>query len=178
MGGSIGAGLFVASGTGLKKAGPLSVVLAFFFLGIGIFLTVGNLGELMANYRAEGSFYGYIVRFINPSWGFAMGWTYVLNYLLIMSFEICVMVFLSQFFLSYVGSSQSLLESKLICIVPAAIVILMLCQAYGAKWYGVAEMGFGIGKVAVLMVTVVMGIVVASGGTQEAGGRGFDNYAK
>jgi hypothetical protein len=37
--------------------------------------TVYALGELAVMYPVSGGFYTYSTRFIDPSWGFAMGWS-------------------------------------------------------------------------------------------------------
>jgi len=41
-------------------------------------------------YPVSGSFYAYSVRFIDPSWGFAMGWNYVLQVRLMTSWHWCI----------------------------------------------------------------------------------------
>lgn len=94
IGGSIGAGLFVGSGSSLASGGPASLVIGFIIIGIMLLFTVNALGELAALYPIgmfffillrvvinmmlihflEGAFYNYSIRFIDPSWGFAMGW--------------------------------------------------------------------------------------------------------
>jgi hypothetical protein len=38
------------------------------------------LGELAIMFPISGGFYTYSVRFIDPSWGFAMGWNYVFQW--------------------------------------------------------------------------------------------------
>jgi amino acid permease len=38
------------------------------------------LGELAILFPISGGFYTYSVRFIDPSWGFAMGWNYVFQW--------------------------------------------------------------------------------------------------
>lgn len=77
IGGSIGAGFFVGSGGALTKGGPGSVLICFSIAGIMIFNVVHALGELAVMYPVSGGFYTYSTRFIDPSWGFAMGWNYV-----------------------------------------------------------------------------------------------------
>lgn len=76
-GGSIGAGFFVGSGSAFVKGGPGSVLIDFAIIGIMMFNVVYALGELAVMYPVSGGFYTYSVRFIDPSWGFAMGWNYV-----------------------------------------------------------------------------------------------------
>lgn len=45
-----------------------------------MFNVVYALGELAIMYPISGGFYTYSVRFIDPSWGFAMGWNYVFQW--------------------------------------------------------------------------------------------------
>lgn len=45
-----------------------------------MFNVVYALGELAIMYPVSGGFYTYSVRFIDPSWGFAMGWNYVFQW--------------------------------------------------------------------------------------------------
>lgn len=77
IGGSIGAGFFVGSGSALVRGGPGSVFICFLIAGVMIFNVVHALGELAVMYPVSGGFYTYSTRFIDPSWGFAMGWNYV-----------------------------------------------------------------------------------------------------
>lgn len=74
IGGSIGTGLFVGSGTALAQGGPASLLIAFTIVGIMLFCTVQALGELATLYPVAGSFSAYCTRFLCPSWGYAMGW--------------------------------------------------------------------------------------------------------
>jgi len=46
IGGSIGAGLFVGSGSALNAGGPGSLVIDFIIIGFMLLLTVNALGEL------------------------------------------------------------------------------------------------------------------------------------
>lgn len=72
--GSIGTGLFVASGRALSDGGPASVLLAYVIVGVMLYCTVQALGELAVVFPVAGSFSAFSTRFLDPSWGFAMGW--------------------------------------------------------------------------------------------------------
>lgn len=80
IGGSIGTGLFVGSGSALSGGGPASLVIDFGLIGIMLFCTVHALGELAVRFPVAGSFAAYSSRFIDPAWGFAMGWNYALGW--------------------------------------------------------------------------------------------------
>lgn len=74
IGGSIGTGLFVGSGAALAKGGPASLLIAFGIIGIMLYCTVHALGEMAVLFPVAGSFSAYSTRFLDPAWGFAMGW--------------------------------------------------------------------------------------------------------
>jgi len=74
IGGSIGTGLFVASGKSLAEGGPASLLICFTLIGLMIYCTVQALGEMAVLFPVAGSFSAYSTRFIDPAWGFAMGW--------------------------------------------------------------------------------------------------------
>lgn len=74
IGGSIGTGLFVASGNSLATGGPASLVLSFLITGAMLYCTVHALGEMAVLFPVAGSFSAYSTRFLDPAWGFAMGW--------------------------------------------------------------------------------------------------------
>lgn len=74
IGGSIGTGLFVGSGSALAHGGPASLIIAFSLIGIMLYCTVHALGEMAVLFPVAGSFSAYSTRFLDPAWGFAMGW--------------------------------------------------------------------------------------------------------
>jgi len=90
IGGSIGAGFFVGSGGALRQGGPGWVLIDFLIIGIMMFNTVYALGELAVMYPVSGGFYTYSTRFIDPSWGFAMGWNYVMQWAVVLPLELTV----------------------------------------------------------------------------------------
>lgn len=70
----VGTGLFVASGNSLSTGGPASLFLSFFIHGVLQYSTMQSLGELCVLFPIAGSFSAFSTRFLDPSWGFAMGW--------------------------------------------------------------------------------------------------------
>lgn len=74
IGGSIGTGLFVGSGVALHTGGPASLLIAFALIGAMLYCVVHALGELAVLFPIAGSFSAYSTRFLDPAWGFAMGW--------------------------------------------------------------------------------------------------------
>lgn len=79
IGGTIGTGLFVASGTSLALAGPLGCLIAYMTVGIMVFFVVSSLGEMATLIPVSGSFNTYASRFIDEALGFTMGMCLHLN---------------------------------------------------------------------------------------------------
>ncbi|KAG5764646.1 hypothetical protein H9Q72_007251 [Fusarium xylarioides] len=71
---STGTGLFVASGAALFRSGPAGLFLAYVAIGVLQFFTMQSLCELSVLFPVAGSFTAFSTRFIDPSWGFALGW--------------------------------------------------------------------------------------------------------
>ena len=69
-----GTGLFVGSGKALANGGPAALILGFTLIGIMLYCTVHALGEMAVLFPVAGSFSAYSTRFLDPAWGFAMGW--------------------------------------------------------------------------------------------------------
>ncbi|KAI1866682.1 uncharacterized protein JN550_007535 [Neoarthrinium moseri] len=169
MGGSIGAGLLIASSTALQVGGPGALLMGFLIVGIAVTLTMGSLGELAATFPVAGSFYDYSVQFISPSWGFSMGWNYILNFLLIVPFEVTVMTLVTKYWNTDLNSA---------ILIPIFLIALFAIAACGAKWYAEAEHFFGILKVAVLVGFSITAVIIAAGGvsTDDRHGTGFSYW--
>jgi gamma-aminobutyrate permease len=75
IGGVIGAGLFVASGSAIQKVGP-GVVISYAITGLLVVLVMRMLGELAVNDPDSGSFSAYAEKTFGPRAGFVVGWLY------------------------------------------------------------------------------------------------------
>ncbi|KAL4899788.1 hypothetical protein BDW74DRAFT_188931 [Aspergillus multicolor] len=88
IGGVIGPGYFMGMGTGLSTAGPAGLLICFAVLGCLLWTVMQSLGELASYIAASGSFTHYSTRFIDPTWGFALGWNYFFLWAIFMSFAL------------------------------------------------------------------------------------------
>ncbi|KAI1767335.1 amino acid permease/ SLC12A domain-containing protein [Hypoxylon sp. FL1150] len=147
---SIGAGVLLATYSGLAVGGPGSLLMSFAIVGFAVWITMCALGELSAAFPANGSFYEYSTRFISPAWGFSMGWNYAINFLLIVAFELVVMVVCVQYWTPIAPQY----------VLPAFIGGLILVNAFGARWFAELENVFAVCKMLVLTSFVVVAIVI------------------
>ena len=86
MGGVIGAGLFVGSGTVISEAGP-SAFLTYAITGVLIILVMRMLGEMATANPSTGSFADYARQAIGGWAGFSVGWLYWYFWVIVIGFE-------------------------------------------------------------------------------------------
>ncbi|KAH0830529.1 amino acid permease/ SLC12A domain-containing protein [Lanmaoa asiatica] len=82
LGGAVGTGLIMSSGTALVQGGPLGLCLGYAFVGFICYLVMIALGEMSAYLPHKKGFAGYATRFVDPALGFAVGWNYLMKYLI------------------------------------------------------------------------------------------------
>lgn len=70
-------GLIIGSGTALVRGGPLGILLGWSFVGLVCYLVMVALGEMAAYLPIKSGFAGYATRFVDPAFGFAVGWNYL-----------------------------------------------------------------------------------------------------
>ena len=64
IGGAIGTGLFVATGSVISQAGP-GAILAYILIGVMLYFLMSSIGELATFYPVSGSFSSYSTRFVD-----------------------------------------------------------------------------------------------------------------
>ncbi|KAJ5129065.1 Arginine permease CAN1 [Penicillium atrosanguineum] len=80
IGGTIGTGLFISSGTAIANSGPAGALIAYIFVGSIVYSVMSSLGEVATYIPIPGAFTSYAARLIDPSLGFSMGWIYWFNW--------------------------------------------------------------------------------------------------
>ncbi|RDW71523.1 amino acid permease-2 [Coleophoma cylindrospora] len=175
IGGSIGAGLFVSSGSSLAAGGPLFLIVDYAIIGIMLLLTVNALGELASLYPVAGAFFDYSVRFIDPAWGFAMGWNYSLNWLVVLPFELTAAGVTIAFW------TDSMEHPVNVGVwITIFLVLVVVINLFGVRGYGEVEFALGLIKVLAVIGFIILGIIIDCGGVPTdsrgyIGGRYWSN---
>lgn len=162
IGGSIGAGLFVGSGSALASGGPGSLVIDFIIIGFMLLLTVNALGELAALYPVAGSFYNYSIRFIDEGWGFAMGWNYAMNWLIVLPFELTTAGITIAFWTDPNNTGTPSINVGV--WITIFLVLIVAINFFGVRGYGEVEFVLGCIKVIAVVGFIILGVVIDCGG--------------
>ena len=164
IGGAIGTGLFVASGSSISGAGPGGALLAYAVIGAMVFFLMTSLGEMATYMPVSGSFETYATRFVDPALGFALGWNYWYNWAITVASEMVAgAIVMSYWFPNTHGAIWSILF----------LALLFGLNLLGARGYGEAEFWFAGIKVVTILIFLVVGILmilgIMKGGPQQDG---------
>lgn len=103
-----------------------------------LYCTVHALGEMAVVFPVAGSFSHYSTRFVDPAWGFAMGWNYAMQWLVVLPLEIVAASITIDYW------SPGVSNAAWVAIFWVMIVSINL---FGVRGYGEAEFIFSIIKV-------------------------------
>jgi amino acid transporter len=162
IGGSIGAGFFVGSGGAFSNGGPASVFIDFLLMGVMIFNVVYALGELAIMYPISGGFYTYSTRFIDPSWGFAMGWNYVFQWAIVLPLEITTAGIT-------IGYWEGGADVSLAVWITIFWVFIILVNVWGTLGYAEEEFWSSLLKLSATVIFMIVAFILVLGGGPERG---------
>lgn len=162
IGGTIGTGLFLASGQVLEGAGPMGAILAYLVAGLAMYAVMLCLAELAVSMPIAGSFQTYATRLISPAAGFATGWLYWFNWLTVISADLVAAGKLTELFIPTTFGLTFMQWG----FIYAAILVVM--NIVSVKVYGEMEFWFAGIKVAAIIAFIIVGLGVAFGGIGNA----------
>lgn len=150
LGGTIGVGLFMGSTSTIKWTGP-SVMLAYAFVGVILYLVMRALGEIVYVNPTTGSFADYATNYIHPVAGWLTAWSNIFQFIVVGISEIIAV----GAYLDYWWPSIPHWVSGVI-----AIVLLALANLTSVKAYGALEFYFALIKVVTIIVMIILGLLV------------------
>lgn len=166
LGGSIGTGIFLASGNALSMAGPGGTLLAYLIMGIMVYFLMAGLGEMAAFMPTSGSFYVYAARFFDPSLGYALGWNYWYSCAIYIASEISASALMMHF---WFPESSSFLWCSVF------LFLIIGFNAISTKAFGEVEYWLSFIKITVIVLFIVTGSFLVFGFTDYKAG-GFQNW--
>lgn len=154
IGGAIGTGLFVATGASISTAGPGGAMVSYAIIGMAVFFVMNALGEMATYTPVPGAFETYSTRYVDPSFGFTMGWNYWYCSTMTIAVEVVAASILIKFWLP---DSSSALWSAL------CLIILIALNLFSASVFGEAEFWFAGIKVVTIIIFLFVGILMIFG---------------
>ncbi|KAH8103904.1 general amino acid permease 1 [Cristinia sonorae] len=163
--GTIGTGLFLGSGNALRGAGPLGALLAYMLVGTVAYASLCAIGEMTSHAPISGTFPHFAARWVDPAFGFAMGWNYFYTNAITVPVEVTAATILITFWDQNLNHQYG--YTALIC------VLVCLINIFGVRYFGESEFFFSICKLLLITGLIIVGLVVDLGGGPDHDRRGF-----
>lgn len=155
LAGIIGPGLLVGSGGALASGGPAALLVGFGAIGIIACSIMQSLGELTTLYPTGGAFVTLSDRFVDKAFAVAVGWSYWIIWIAVLSNEYNV---ISSIFVFW--SDKVPLWGYFLIFWFAFLAFQLL----GVETFGEAEFWLALFKLAGLVAYFFFAIIYASGG--------------
>ena len=167
LGGTIGTGLFLASGGAIHSAGPGGALVAYAVIGIMVYYLMTSLAEMAAFMPVAGSFRVYASKFVDRSFGFAIGWNYWYNWAITIAAEVAAVVLIMKF---WFPDSPSVIRSAI------ALITMCLINYMSVKGFGATEFWFAMIKVVTVVIFLITGVLIILGIMGGNDPIGFSNF--
>lgn len=167
LGGSIGTGLFVASGAVLSQAGPAGAIAAYALIGLMVYFLMTGLGELAAYEPVSGSFATYGEKYVDEGFGFALGINYWYNWAIAIAVDLVAAQLVMAWWFPQVPGW---------CWSAIFLSVIFAFNWASARIFGEAEFWFAFVKVAAVVFFIIAGTLLLLGVPTEVEGSGFANW--
>ncbi|KAF9568090.1 hypothetical protein EC968_003110 [Mortierella alpina] len=156
LGGTIGTGLFLASGSSIAVAGPGYAQIAYCLIGTMVYCFMSSLGEMTTYLPITGSINAYGTRFFDPALGFMLGWVYWFSWSITVAAELVA----AGIIISYWIPAEQCPSWVWAAVF---IVVLTSLNLTSVKAYGETEYWLSLIKVLAVIVFIIVGFLYIGG---------------
>jgi len=150
IGGAIGTGLFLGSGSAIQKAGP-ALILAYLIAGVFCFFMMRAIGELVLSDTSKTSFIEFIRQYLGSRFEFIIGWTYWLCWISLAMADLTA----SGIYIRYWFPQMPQWLTALIII-----LVLLAFNLFSVGLFGELESWFSSIKVVAILALIVTGLIL------------------
>src|SRR3990167_1681074 len=150
IGGSIGTGIFLASGYSISIGGPGGALFAYSLMAIIVYFLMTSLAEMSVFKPSSGTFCEYSSLYVGESFGIAMGYNYWLNWAITIAAEISAASLIMSYWFPQVNG-----------IIFSAIffIAIFLCNFFSVRLFGEVEYIMSFTKVTIIMIFILLGML-------------------
>ncbi|AVO60065.1 amino acid permease [Pseudomonas chlororaphis] len=153
LGGVIGAGLFVGSGSIIAAAGP-AAILSYLIGGIIVTLVMLMLGEMASRDPDSGSFSTYASKHLGEWAGYSVGWLYWFKSMITITLEAVLLGMILHDFLPWLPIAAGAVFM---------LVTLISSNAFSVRSFGEIEYWLSFLKVATIIAFMTLGLTIIFG---------------
>lgn len=149
IGGSIGTGIFLASGYSIFVGGPGGAMFAYGMMALIVYFLMTSLGEMSTFRPSSGSFCDYSSMYVGKSFGFAMSYNYWFNWAITIAAELSAAALVMSYWFPHVNPVYFSLSF---------FGLVFISNVFSVKVYGEIEYWLSFIKVGVIIVFIVLGV--------------------
>ncbi|GAA5964555.1 hypothetical protein JCM8115_003920 [Rhodotorula mucilaginosa] len=157
LGGTLGTGIFVGSGSALATGGAAGIFLGYTIMGAIVYSMMIALGEMTTLYPVNGAFVHYASRFIDPSVGFALGWNYWYSWAVTIPTEIIAAALVLDY---WPGAARV----NVAVWITLWLVVICSFNFIGVRSFGEAEFWFSLIKILAILGLIIVALIITAGG--------------
>lgn len=151
LGGSLGTGIFITSGSSLYLAGAGGALIAYMVMGIMVYFLMASLGEMASHDPAAGSFIKYANQYVSKPFGFAMGYNYWFNWAITIAVELVAATLIMSYWFPH--TNPIIWVALFFC----AILALNLLSV---EYFGESEYWLSLVKVLTIVIFIIAGLFI------------------
>ncbi|KAM9928676.1 hypothetical protein OXX59_001683 [Metschnikowia pulcherrima] len=155
LGGCVGSGLLIVSGQSLSVGGPAGILIGWAVVSTFLYCVMQALSELSSSFPVSGAFATYATRFIDPSFGFAVGWNYAMFWVIVLPLELVAASLTINFWQSNINS---------VVWVAVFFVLIIALNLFGTSGFEYFELVSSIIKLIAIIGFDILAIVLICGG--------------
>ncbi|GAB1741437.1 hypothetical protein NU219Hw_g6669t1 [Hortaea werneckii] len=175
IGGVIGTGLFLGTADNLENGGPAGLLLSYCIMASLLYSVMVALGEMITQFPLPGGQFTLASRFVSPELGFAMGWLYWYNYIIVLPAEISAAAVLVSYWTP--ASDPRSTCTTGVCNnamwVGLMLIVVLAINFAGTRAFGEMEFWFCSIKVITVIGLIITGVIITAGGGPNGEAIGF-----
>ncbi|KIP02974.1 hypothetical protein PHLGIDRAFT_130425 [Phlebiopsis gigantea 11061_1 CR5-6] len=160
IGGVIGTGLFLGSGAALHNGGPVGALLGYMIIGTVVYCLCVSIGEMIAFLPNVGGVVGLADLYVDPAFGFSLGWAAWYNWSVTLPAELTAAVVVVKW-----TEWHNNLPNAALTVIFLLLATLINCFSSGV--YGEFEYYFSAVKVLTIVCIIVLSLVIDLGAGQS-----------
>lgn len=164
IGGSLGTGLLIGTASSLSTAGPAACFISYSVVGLVVYIVMTAVGEMATWVPLPDGFPGYASRFCDPALGFAVGYAYLIKYLIVTPNQLVAGSLVMKYWLPNVNSGVW---------ITVFLVLIVCINLFGVKFFGEFEFWLSSFKVVVVLGLIILLFVLMLGGGPNHDRLGF-----
>ncbi|KLT42321.1 amino acid permease [Cutaneotrichosporon oleaginosum] len=152
--GSIGSALFISIGIPFTSGGPLGLIIGMALWCTVVWASANCLIEITTLLPIDGGFIGYATRFVDESFGMALGWNYTITQFALICYDITAINLIVDYW-------KPLHPAIMITV---TLVVILLLNIWNVRFFGEAEFWISLSKIFLIIGLTLYTLVTMCGG--------------